>query len=86
MNKSFGDLFISYFISYSFLIVLFLMFLYTFKDPVKSFWFGRRWMFDEQNELSEAIIKQYKIVSVISMVVTAIIFIVITVKSPFISL
>ncbi|WP_281201035.1 hypothetical protein [Orenia metallireducens] len=37
-------------------------------------------MFDEQNEPSEAIIKQYKIVSVIGMVVTVIIFIVITVK------
>jgi len=80
MNQSFGDLFISYFISYSFIICLFLIFFYTFKNPVKSFWFGRRWMFDEQNEPSKAIIKQYKIVSVIGMVITAIIFIIITAK------
>ncbi|PRX23111.1 hypothetical protein BX659_1273 [Orenia metallireducens] len=37
-------------------------------------------MFDEQSDPSKAIIKQYKIISVIGMVITAIIFIIITEK------
>lgn len=47
----------------------FVYFLYVYKEPEESYLFGRRWMYDSDIEVSEAMKKHYKHIGIIGMVV-----------------
>ncbi|WP_034430338.1 hypothetical protein [Caldisalinibacter kiritimatiensis] len=70
---------LQYFFFILILIPVFFVFLYVYMYPTDTFMFGRRWMFDEEPEMSEGFIKYYKIISIICMglVIIAIIYMVI---------
>ena len=57
-------------------IPLFASLLWAFFDPRESLLFGRRWMYDEEPEPSEAAIFFTKVFSAISFIILALIFIV----------
>jgi hypothetical protein len=57
-----------------FFIPVFAILAWIFFDPRGSLLFGRRWMYDEEPELSEWAIRYAKVASAISIVLLAIIF------------
>lgn len=57
-------------------IPLFAALLWAFFDPRESLLFGRRWMYEEEPEPSEAAIFFTKVLSAICLIILALIFIV----------
>lgn len=58
-----------------FMIPLYAFFIWTYSCPEDSFLFGRRWMFEEEPEVSPYVIRYLKFASISAMIGTPIIII-----------
>ena len=54
--------------------------IWTYVEPEESFLFGRRWMYDEEPELSEGMIRYTKIGALVSLVLLTISFLAIIIS------
>lgn len=61
------------FILIVFAIPIYGLLIWTYMDPEGSFFFGKRWMYEKEPELSEGAIKYYKTASIIAIIVLTII-------------
>ncbi|HWI48600.1 MAG TPA: hypothetical protein VNU45_10300 [Rummeliibacillus sp.] len=56
------------------MIPLYVVLIWTYFDPEESILFGKRWMYKEEPELSEGVIRYTKIASLASIIFLTIIF------------
>ncbi|MER2262429.1 MAG: hypothetical protein ABS934_10460 [Psychrobacillus sp.] len=63
------------FIVLVFMIPLYAFFIWTYNFPRESFLWGKRWMYEEEPEVSPKVIRYMKFVSILAMIGTPIVFI-----------
>jgi hypothetical protein len=62
-----------WFILIIFLIPVYVLLIWAYRNPAESYFFGRRWMYEEEPELSEEAIWIHKKVSMIIIIVISLI-------------
>ncbi|MGG0658587.1 hypothetical protein [Rummeliibacillus pycnus] len=62
------------FLAFILMIPLYVIFIWTYFDPEESILFGKRWMYKEEPELSEGVIRYTEIASMVSIIFLTVIF------------
>ncbi|WP_342567743.1 hypothetical protein MKY09_04995 [Psychrobacillus sp. FSL K6-4046] len=57
------------------MIPLYAFFIWTYNFPEESFLWGKRWMYEEEPEVSPKVVRYMKFVSILAMIGTPIVFI-----------
>lgn len=65
-----------FFILVVFSLPIYFLFIWQYIEPESLFLWGRRWMYEEEPELSEEAIQHYKKIAIIGIVFTTIVLIV----------